>query len=909
MTHLVPTTHTALLQPHETTLQMGTLLNDDDSCVSLQLEGLLSQHIGVSGGSGLGKSYLSESIFRQIITLQHDRPIPGAAIFDPNGDLVNRLLLYIRENPGKVHPQVISNLHVLEPASDTLFSIDPFDPSYYQHIKPHKRRAWIEAQAERVGLGIIRARGEHSFKDMPRLEKWMKILLIVAGTPYNDEGDHFPLGEIHVLYDPTHPQHNATYKLIRPHLSDRVRQRFDQLKSLSAQRLEETLDSTISRFESFFSETVRRLFARESTTIQIPSMVSDGAWVLINLQDSDEFTPERADAVGSILLTLFLRTIMSRPKHERRRFILWIDEASRFTGGQDIVKALKESRKYQLTCGLCIQDLSALVTEQTDILRQFLNCRTHFCFGQRAEEDLKLLASVLAFPNLSFDKLNQIGNISLNEYAPIETVQTTQTREQAITTEQREGQQVSSAQRIANQAQLSDRHASIDTDELSEAQQFGTQERRELATTDQTEDYQDHRIGIEVSDGIEQATHSARSREVVDAVQIQQKRDQQRDIVLGHTQKIVGEHLNSDTDRETSADQQRRTVANDAQQTKRKSDIDRKSDESIEKKGLLESSVKDSSNRNLVTAQGASYISQQDVHKQEKEDSGYEDRSISAHDVQNANEQAISQRKSNEQSELDQTEHEHEIARRQLHANEDLRQQQFRVGDSIILGSDHTKRELRSSGTKDTQSHLVKQAKQQASGQKISKSTAEKLLTAKSNDLITRHATSRATQHTIDLTNLQTLENNKAYGQHVDWINSQADVVRSTTTVKTDMTAISRIIEQDSGRLVDAITDQLYRFYVHQSMLGVGEVAVAHNSQVVSIKVDHVHEPYEYLTPAEHHELLLSLKQAIAAKHPTYFEYESSEGDDETRILAWLTSAVAKSGGGTSLPTSLPEGF
>ena len=900
---------TALPQTADASIDMGTLLNDADSSVSIPLDALLSQHIGVSGGSGLGKSFLSESIFRQIITLPHDKPIPGAAIFDPNGDLVNRLLLFIRENPGKVHPQVIENLCVLEPSSEILFSLDPFDPSYYAHVPEHRRPAWIESQAERVALGIIRARGEHSFENMPRLEKWMKTLLIVAGTPINEAGDHFPLGDLHVLYDTSHPQYPAAYRVIRPHLSDRVRQRFEQLQDLSPQRKEETLDSTISRFESFFSETVRRLFAQESTTLQIPQMVSDGAWVFINLQDVDDFTPERANAVGSVLLSLFLQTVMSRPEHKRRRFILWIDEASRYIAGPDIGKALRESRKYQLTCGLCFQDLSALATDQNDVLRQFLNCRTHFCFGQRAEEDLRLLASVLAFPNLSFEKLRQIGNISLNEYAPVETTQTTRTEESALTHEVREGKQQLSTQRLSQQQKQTRRKAHTHTNEESQADQVTQHRREELTNTDQTEDFQEQRSGIEITDLDELSNSQSVANEIMDGVQFRKQRTKQNEVVLGHVTKKLDENSFTASQRSADVDEKKRTLSNDAQATNRKTKSDRRSDESTNKRSKVESHVKDVGERILSNQRGSSHQRQLDDKTQTKEDQGFEGRNSHIQDTATAAEQSLTQRDSTEQVESQHREQERASTLRDLSATELTQAEQHRLVDANQVSQEHSERRIRTSDTAQKHSHQIKQGLQQAAGQKAARLASKTLAQGETTEQLLRRTSATQALRSLDISDSQALEQSQTYGQHMDWINAQATTHRTTTTVKTDMASISRIIVQDSGRLVDSVSDQLYRYYAQQSMLGVGEVTVAHGSQVVSVNVSHVYQPYDALTLEERFYLLLSVKEAIAAKHPTYFEYSHSEADDQVRLESWLNNVSGQDNEGRDPPAKLPEGF
>jgi hypothetical protein len=391
-------------------VRIGSLMGFPNAVVEHPLPQLFGNgHVAVYGGTGMGKSKWTEGILRQLMTSPN---APGGVVFDPHGDLVENLLTFIDQCPGELPVGFMDNFEYIELAGDKTFSFDPFDPLYYQDLHPRRRRRWVAAQAWRTAIGIIRMKGEYSFKNMPTLERYMVTLLTAAGTPLDERGTHLPLCDIHILYQPKHKDHDELYDLIAPRLSDKVLANWDEIRKVANDKHSDDLRSTINRFDAFLDEIVAPIFSCSRPSLDLPKLIKNRGWLLVNLAEPTDATEGQANAVGSILLRGIIDQVKSKTDAaDRKDFVLWIDEASNYVG-PDVLKVLRQQRKHRLSCCLCVQDLEALDTDEVKMSGAVKKlCKAQATFQQKSEYDLERLESIFALPNYKLELLLHYSNV------------------------------------------------------------------------------------------------------------------------------------------------------------------------------------------------------------------------------------------------------------------------------------------------------------------------------------------------------------------------------------------------------------------------------------------------------------------------------------------------------------------
>lgn len=363
----------------------------------------LATHMAIYGGTGKGKSKLIELMIRQIV--EQGR---GACVIDPHGDLVEDLLAYILDHFEGRDPSIVKRIHYLEPGSnDYRFKFDPF---HYDPIRNEKYSDWLIAKAMSVAKIIIRKQGEDDFEGRPRLERFLRSVLIAAGIRVNTEGDHFGLGDCLSLFESTQTVHSAIWSRIAPALRrnqfSSVADDLEKVFPIKPERQEEWIASTKGRLGSFLKGPVRSLFtgnAQESFNFR--DIIEQQGVILLNLRRTRVFEIDDANAVGGLFIKEILQAAEIARRKDRKPYYLFVDEASRFVG-QDLLDALAQFRKMKLSLCLAVQDLSSLRHRDVDMTAKVISqCGIHVTFQQKFPEDLEILGQLFGYPLLDFTPL------------------------------------------------------------------------------------------------------------------------------------------------------------------------------------------------------------------------------------------------------------------------------------------------------------------------------------------------------------------------------------------------------------------------------------------------------------------------------------------------------------------------
>lgn len=385
------------------TLRVGSINAEKrPSAVELGWEHLAT-HLSVYGGTGQGKSKFLELLLRQIIQQRS-----GACIIDPHGDLVEELLAYLLDRSKALDPQLLARIHYLDCGTGVPgFSFDPFryQPPY-DNAPEADYENWLRAKVESVARAIIRRQGEADFEGRPRLERFLTNVLYAVGHRVNSKGTHLPLSDAFVLLDTTHEFHPKVYGRIAPALPSEVRADFNKVHKSNPREQEQWVESTINRLRSFLSPAVKSIFAGNSPhTIDFREIVGEGHLLLVNLRRTRTFTLDQANAIGGLIINELIEAAETAQRTNRRPYFLFIDEASRFVG-QDLIDALAQCRKWQLSICLAFQDLSSLRRHELDMTPKVLSqCGAHVSFQQKHPEDLDLLAQLFGYPGIDFTPL------------------------------------------------------------------------------------------------------------------------------------------------------------------------------------------------------------------------------------------------------------------------------------------------------------------------------------------------------------------------------------------------------------------------------------------------------------------------------------------------------------------------
>jgi len=258
------------------------------------------------GAAGTGKTTCMEAGIRQDIDASR-----GACVIDPMGALVKRLLDYYcyRKAIGCRVPK-----------------IKVFDPSSGEWILPYnpfvRRSGDLAVQVDRRVQAVLRVWRQHGSDETPRLEKWLRAIFTVL-----IEGNLTILEAEHLIT--LHADELRAF-FLRAVTDSLIRSRLEQLEHYKPSDFLMHLESAENRLMRFLtSTTIRRTMGTGANALDFRTIMDDGELLLVNLQPSDWLSLEQQRLFGTLLLTEFFETALTRPTGARP-YYLWVDEAARF---------------------------------------------------------------------------------------------------------------------------------------------------------------------------------------------------------------------------------------------------------------------------------------------------------------------------------------------------------------------------------------------------------------------------------------------------------------------------------------------------------------------------------------------------------------------------------------------------
>lgn len=334
-------------------------------------------HLYALGKTGTGKSSLLENLIRQDIEAGE-----GVALFDPHGDLVERVAT-------RIPPERTRDLIYLDvPNQAKAFGFNPLE-----RVSPARRSLAASSLVE-----VFKKIWSDSWG--PRLEHILRNAIFCLL-----EQPEATLADIPRLLDDQAFRRRAAERVSNA----QVRQFWlREYESYPARLRAEAIAPLQNKVGAFLADPLLcRILSAPRSTFDLRRVVDDGKILLVNLAKG-RMGESSAALLGALLVARIGLVGLSRsevPEEDRRDFYLYIDEFQTFAT-MSFVSMLSELRKYRVNLTLTNQYLSQLDEEVRDSVLGNVGTLVSFRVGPA---DAAVLADEFA-PEFSATDLMNLPN-------------------------------------------------------------------------------------------------------------------------------------------------------------------------------------------------------------------------------------------------------------------------------------------------------------------------------------------------------------------------------------------------------------------------------------------------------------------------------------------------------------------
>jgi len=293
------------------------------------------EHMHIIGTTGAGKSKLMEWMIREDIKAGR-----GLCLIDPHGDLYKNVLKYV----------------VRKRLGNKVILIDPNDEEWSVGINylEHNEYRSHTSHASEVMKGIGKVFGGEDTDTMPRLQRWQRNALI----PLIER--RLTVVELARFVDPAAPY--LRQLVLQETSNPEVIAEWERFDNATKRDRETYIEAVFNRANKFaVSERTRRIFGQVKSTIDFREAMDTGKIILCNL-GCDKMSDEEQRMLGVVIIDKIVQAGKSRmniPERSRRPFYFYLDEFGLYVS-EDIAKALRELRKFQVRFILAHQELDQL---------------------------------------------------------------------------------------------------------------------------------------------------------------------------------------------------------------------------------------------------------------------------------------------------------------------------------------------------------------------------------------------------------------------------------------------------------------------------------------------------------------------------------------------------------------------
>jgi hypothetical protein len=296
-------------------------------------------HTYIIGKTGTGKSTLLETMVRQDIGAGH-----GLALFDPHGDLIERVLAWMPEK--RKHDLIYFNV----PDDSRPLGFNPLES-----VPPEKR-----ALAASGILEVFKKIWAESWG--PRLEHILRnALLALLDQP------QATLADILRMMDDSVFRRIAASRVRNAHVRSFWLREYE---SYPARFRAEAIAPIQNKVGAFLADPVlNAILTQPKSAFDLRRVMDEGGILLVNLAKG-KIGEDSAALLGALLVSRVGLAGLSRadvPESERRDFYLYLDEFQSFTT-LSLANMMSELRKYRVNLILAHQYLSQLDPQVRDAI-------------------------------------------------------------------------------------------------------------------------------------------------------------------------------------------------------------------------------------------------------------------------------------------------------------------------------------------------------------------------------------------------------------------------------------------------------------------------------------------------------------------------------------------------------------
>lgn len=319
----------------------------------------LSTGTVVIGAPGSGKTNFLDVVARQLLHIHRG----AVGIIDGMGGLYGRLVPFYasRFRMGRLPVPVLLN-----PGSEWVTGFNPL-----------RKDGDLFAQIDSVIGVILRAWGADSSDEMPRLEKWLRVII---GTLIEN---NLTIAEALLVITDA----GFRKKLERGTDNPIIRAKLAELSEYSNRDFLAQTESTENRLFRFTAyDPVGLSMGLGENVIDPPALMESKGVLFANLGESAGFSKQQRVMYGSMLIKKFYEAAMQRKKGARP-FYLIIDEAAMFAI-PELGDALEHCRQKGLHLIIAFQNLGQFRKANAGVLSSIMNsARTKIIFRVEEFED------------------------------------------------------------------------------------------------------------------------------------------------------------------------------------------------------------------------------------------------------------------------------------------------------------------------------------------------------------------------------------------------------------------------------------------------------------------------------------------------------------------------------------------
>jgi type IV secretory pathway TraG/TraD family ATPase VirD4 len=337
-------------------------------------------HMYVIGKTGTGKSTLLETMVRQDITAGH-----GLALFDPHGDLVERVIEWMPEKrkddliyfnvPDASKPLAFNPLESVPPPKRALAAsgmLEVFKKIWHESWGPRTEHLLRNA------LLALLDQPEATLADILRLMDDLSFRRTAASRVHNAQVRNFWLRE--------YENYPARFRA-------------------------EVIAPIQNKVGAFLADPVlNAIVTQPKSAFDLRGVMDDGRILLVNLAKG-KIGSDTAALLGALLVSRIGLTALSRadvPEPSRKDFFVYLDEFQSFTT-LSLANMLSELRKYRVNLILAHQYLSQLDLQVRDAILGNVGTIISFRLGLA---DAEILAKEL-WPEFSGEDLVRLPNYNV----------------------------------------------------------------------------------------------------------------------------------------------------------------------------------------------------------------------------------------------------------------------------------------------------------------------------------------------------------------------------------------------------------------------------------------------------------------------------------------------------------------